>query len=208
MSALAKGDKMRVTVSDGNSKLGKVLNISLPPVITCPVGVPCSDSCYALKAWKQYPNVRKCWNDNLQAYNDDPDYYFNEILAQVARRKPQLVRWHVSGDIPDREYLLRMLELADALPSRKFLVFTKRYKWLLDITADDIPDNFSAVCSVWPGYEVPLAALDRFPAAYMRDAHCGDDRIAPDARECPGECERCGLCWNLVRGSSVVFDKH
>jgi hypothetical protein len=197
---------MKVTVSEGNTKLGKVLNVSLPPGSTCPADVPCASRCYALKAWRQYPNVRTCWGDNLEFYRAAPEGYFNSILEQVARRKPQLVRWHVSGDIPDAPYLEGMVDLAYALPSRKFLAFTKNYD--LVCARAEYPGNLKIVLSAWPGWPLPAGALDRFPVAWIRSSENPDPRIPSTAHACPGGCDNCGLCWHLGSGDGVVFDEH
>ena len=43
----------KVNVQRGNTKLGKVLNVSLPPGRTCPSQVPCfNQGCYARKFYR------------------------------------------------------------------------------------------------------------------------------------------------------------
>lgn len=198
---------MKVTVSEGNTKLGRVLNISLPPVVTCPDGAPCARHCYALKAWKMYKNVRAAWEDNLLAYQEDPVLYFNTLRERLAGSKIRLVRWHVAGDIPDSAYLQGMIGLAEALPDRHFLAFTKRYTMAME-HAGRIPRNLQLVLSAWPGLSLPGDAASMFPVAWMKDKTDPDPRIPPDAMTCPGNCDTCGRCWILGRGSSVVFARH
>jgi len=55
------GEKMKkLKIQRGNHKLHKgILTWSLPPILSCVNCEHCSKHCYALKAWKQYPNVRK-----------------------------------------------------------------------------------------------------------------------------------------------------
>jgi len=50
-----------VKISNGNTKLGRIPNISLPPIKACGKDVPCKSDCYALKAYRQYPATRKAW---------------------------------------------------------------------------------------------------------------------------------------------------
>ncbi len=45
----------QISISNGNRKLGVVMNISMSPRTCCPAGVPCSKKCYALKAVRLYP---------------------------------------------------------------------------------------------------------------------------------------------------------
>ena len=92
-----------VRISDGNTKLGGIKNVNLPPIISCAKNVPCSTTgCYALKAYKQYPAVRNAWSNNLDVYKMNPDFYFNNIFSQLRKVKNlDRFRWHSSGDIVD-----------------------------------------------------------------------------------------------------------
>ncbi len=93
---------MDVKISNGNIKLGKIFNINLPPVLSCAVGVPCFKKCYAMKAYKMYPNVREAWTHNLNTYHANKDEYFASIINQLKRKKHlDRFRWHSSGDILD-----------------------------------------------------------------------------------------------------------
>ena len=71
-------------ISPGNSKLGKIVNISLPPVVSCPKNVPCAnDGCYAKRIYKLREVVRNAWNDNFNTYKLDPQKYFNDINIYI-----------------------------------------------------------------------------------------------------------------------------
>lgn len=59
-----------ICVSNGNSKLGSIPNISLIPGKDCG-DVPCKAQCYALKAWKQYPETRAAWKRNSRTAHDN-----------------------------------------------------------------------------------------------------------------------------------------
>ena len=65
-----------MAISRGNSKLGKVPNISLPPVKSCGNCKQCAPDCYALKSYKQYKNVRASWDYNFDLYKSEPGRYF------------------------------------------------------------------------------------------------------------------------------------
>ena len=61
------------TYSKQNSKLGKITNFSFSPVKTC---VQDCDYCYAKKSFRQYKNVKNCWNNNsnyILKHNFFPD---------------------------------------------------------------------------------------------------------------------------------------
>lgn len=190
---------MSVRISEGNSKVGDTLNLSLPPVITCAKGVPCAKACYARKAYDQYsPDARRAWDANLKAYREDHIAFFGAINAVITKRKPAIFRWHVAGDAPDQQYVNGMKAVALLNPGTRFLAFTKQF----GLDWSDLPDNLTVVFSMWPGMPCPDTPA---PHAWMQDGT--EFRIPTDATECPGNCEQCGLCWGLKAGH-VVFHKH
>jgi hypothetical protein len=191
---------MEIHISEGNMKLGKVPNISLPPVVTCRPKVPCKKLCYANKAFRLYPNVRKNWNENLEYYRQDPDRYFGEIRIWLSKNNPEYFRWHVAGDCPDDRYLLDVLSIAENFPGTQFMMFTKR--WDL-FPVGEVPKNLAIILSMWPRLRNPRK-LD-FPRAWL-----SSDKRKPDYHfKCPGKCDTCYKCWELVKlGHDVVFDLH
>lgn len=198
--------KKHITVSNGNIKLGYVPSISLPPIKSCRKNAPCSKDCYALKSYRLYPSVRKAWNKNLDTYNKDNSFYFECLSSWLKIKQPKFFRFHISGDIPDIEYLERVVITAAGFENIKFLIFTKRYdivnKYLR--YGQTIPGNLSIVFSAWPGLR--LNNPYKFPVAYMQD---GNEKRVNNAIECPGNCESCGMCWGLKNiNKNVVFHKH
>ena len=193
---------MYATLSEGNSKLGAVPSVSLPPIVTCSKNLPCYKNCYALQQYKQYPNTRRAYDRNLRRWKSNPDRYFGSIIWQIRRKGIVLFRWHVSGDIPALSYIKGMIRVAEALPGTRFLVFTKRYDWVKGV---QFPKNVSMVLSAWPGLPLPKTSL---PIAFMCDESNPDPRIK-NALSCPGGCESCAKCWLLQRlQKNVVFPLH
>lgn len=188
-------------ISKGNTKLGKAIpNINLPPITSCVKDAPCKKECYAMKAYRQYKNTRTAWNYNLELYKTSPIEYFIGIDTFLTKKQPRLFRWHSAGDIPDKLYLKLMCELARKHSRIKFLAFTKRYSFFKHVR---IPTNLSIVFSAWPGYNMPKS---RFPIAFMQD---GTETRVKNALECPGNCDSCGMCWELKNiNKNVVFNKH
>ena len=192
--------KPSVKISKGNSKLGKIPNVSFPPVKACGNCDGCKTDCYAVKFYRLYPSVRKAWSHNWNLYRKDPERYFREISEHIQATQRRFFRWHVAGDIVDQPYLEEMSRIAKDNPSTTFLVFTKMYD--LDFTS--VPDNLSIVLSVWPG--MPFTNASNLPLAFMQD---GTETRIENAIECPGGCEHCGMCFNLREiGKNVVFYKH
>ena len=56
-----------VSISNGNSKMGKIPSVSLPPILTCPKGTPCAKRCYAKRIYNRYPSVKNAYDKELEA---------------------------------------------------------------------------------------------------------------------------------------------
>jgi len=193
-----------VKISGGNTKVGRIPNISLPPGCGCPSDAPCRASCYAQKAWKQYPQTRSAWKRNWSLQRDDRDTYFDSVLNYLRAKRPKLFRWHVSGDIPDQNYLDQVIAVARLTPETRHLAFTKRHN--LNFEKANKINNLSIVLSMWNNYG---NTRKRMPRAWMLDPADPDPRIPRSAIRCPGSCETCFKCWILKDiKRDVVFLKH
>jgi len=205
----------QVRLRPGNSKMGKVFHVNLPPCKTCDHTLPCysSEECYALKAWRQYPGTRKAWMHNWDLFQKSPDQYFKSIADQIKRKKSlDMFRWHSAGDLVNYKYLCNMYAMAHEFPDIKFMAFTKKYKVLADEVNWRAPfwkaPNMTLVISAWPGLKIPVLLRRKFPIAWMEDSGNPDKRIPHSAVECSGQCDECMLCWRLTKGQSVFFHKH
>lgn len=193
-----------LTVSQGNRKLGRIPNISLPPVKSCGNDLPCTKKCYALKAYRQYPATRAAWDKNYQLWLESPEMYEFALLQHLARRpKTRLFRWHVAGDIPSVEYLTMMQRIAESFSRVHFLAYTKRVDLLSACNATR-PDNLALIISRWMGDSI--RNVWNLPEAWVNFQD--ESRIPKDARKCVGTCKTCQICWNLGEGESVVFEPH
>ena len=192
------------TISDGNRKLGVIPSLSLPPVLTCMKDAPCIKECYAMKAWRLYPSVRSAYTKNLDSFNADPIRFRNALWNWLDKKYPKHFRFNVSGDIPNAAYRGMIIETASMFSEIRFLAFTKRYE-LFRSENLNMPDNLTVIFSAWPGF--PLPNQNRYPVAYMQDGN--ETRVDGSEIECPGNCETCGMCWQLPKiGKNVVFMKH
>lgn len=208
---------MKLTITTGNHKLGKkVGNLSLPPIVTCIPKAPCGVNglCYALKAWRQYPNVRTAWSENYELWQTDPREFELQLHQWLERHglpngKFLRFRWHVGGDIPDKEYLLMMRRIAVLHPQVRFRAFTKRYEFFTDAPVVE-PANLVIGMSRWPGLAFPEELLERYSQAWYDHPRYHDVYMDTDVvkRPCPGSCETCHLCWGMKAGESVVFKHH
>jgi hypothetical protein len=198
---------MKTKISNGNSKVGRIPNLSLTPGRSCSPEAcrTClSGGCYAMKSYRQYKNVRAAWDTNtelalhdLETMERDLTNYFGSMVA------PRFFRLHVGGDFITREYAEMWARIATAAPGTNFLAFTKQWDMVRGV---EFPGNFSLVLSAWPGTEIPADLRERYSVAWLDD---GSEDIPASAMECPGNCETCGACWGLSRmGIDVRFHKH
>ena len=198
---------MKIKISEGNSKLGTIANISLTPGKTCSADA-CKTclkcGCYALKSYKAYPTTRAAWDNNTDiAINDIARFEADLMLYFSSISAPRFFRIHVGGDFVSAEYAAMWARVAAANPGTNFLAFTKQWD---NIRGVEFPENVSIVLSAWPGIEIPADLRAKYSVAWLDD---GTEDIPADALECPSNCETCGVCWSLAkRGLDVFFRKH
>lgn len=197
----------KVSISPGNQKMGAIPSVSLPPVITCPKGVPCARKCYAAKLCRIYPTVKNAYQNNLDILNDNYYHYFEQV-AQAAKMT-KYFRWHVSGDIPNYTYLVWMVDIAKQLPGTEFLAFTKNYKDVNRyITYEEkLPDNLHVIFSEWEGLTIPNPHNLPTAAVIFKGS-----KPAPNWKICGGNCSECACqgvgCWELKQGETIAFYEH
>lgn len=197
----------KLSISPGNKKMGAIPSISLPPIITCPKGVPCANKCYAAKLCRIYGNVKRAYNNNLDLLNNDWKEYWRQ--AREAVRVARFFRFHVSGDIPNAAYFKELVITTRQCTNSNILVFTKQYNIVnhyID-TFGALPDNLHVVFSEWGDlqpdnpHNLPTAAV----------IFKGTEP-APEWKICGGNCAACACqgvgCWELKKGDTIAFYEH
>lgn len=193
----------KVIVSKGNSKMGLIYSVSLPPITSCRANAPCSKGCYALKGTFGFPNVKSSYQKNLEFFLESPKEFELSILKQIPMYG--VFRWNVAGDVLNVEYLEMILRIARKLKNVKFLLFTKKYE-LINENLKSKPRNLSLVFSAWNGLEFDNP--NNYPIAYVEDKKNLDSRIPKNTKPCNGDCSQCMTCWDLKKRESVTFKKH
>ncbi len=197
-----------VKISPGNSKLGAIPSVSLPSVLTCR-GCACQKKCYARKLERARKNVAAAYAHNLSVLRNDPDIYWREVEAAIMMSR--FFRFHVSGDIPDMDYLIHMVDVSARNQHCQILCFTKKYELVNGYIErhGPLPNNLHMIFSGWVGLEMvnPFS----LPEAHIRYRD-GSTTAAPGAVDCGGNCTECavidGGCWSLKTGEQVVFEEH
>lgn len=193
----------KLKISLGNSKLGRIPNLSLPPIVSCRPDALCKIDCYAVKFYRMYPNVRAAWEANLHLLLNEPDQFYHDLALFLALERPPRFRMHVAGDFVDEAHFRNACEVISAYSETKVLVFTKRYALPFHVA----PENMQIILSTWPGMDLPQTRI-ALPWAWLD----GDDRFDSSLIHirCSGGCVDCGYqCWDAVSADlPVVFKKH
>lgn len=198
---------MKLSISKGNSKMGAIPSVSLPPVTTCPKGVPCATKCYAAKLCRIYPTVKKAYQNNLELLTTNWASYWEQVNKAIATSR--YFRFHVAGDIPNDTYFAEMVTSAEEHPHCEILAFTKQYETVNNYihTMGELPPNLHIIFSEWGTqkpynpYNLPTSAV-----IFKGTAPCDNWKI------CGGNCSECACrgvgCWELKKGETIAFYEH
>lgn len=204
---------LKISISPGNTKLGRTPNLSLLPGVTCHPDVPCRKACYAYKACKSYvKSVVPCWATNTLLWNMEPEEFWRQVRAWFEKRRrnpPGFFRWFVAGDLPSPGFLYAMAGLAGENPETRFLFFTKRVDMVPH--ARVLPRNLVAWYSAWPGYgdqQLADARQKCIPVAWYQPKVGRDVRMPVETRHCPKHCEKCRSCWSYTVGPPDLVLPH
>jgi len=197
----------QVSISKGNSKMGSIPSVSLPPVKCCPNCKSCCKDCYALKLTRIYKTFRESLERNYNILRDDPVSYFEQV--KTAARLSRFFRWHISGDIISTNYLDNMVKMARELKGTQFLAFTKSYEIVNEYFEHHRkPSNLQVIFSL-PFDGETIDNPHNLPTAAV--IFKGQE-LDPTYKVCGGNCTECagqGVgCWNLKKGETVAFYKH
>jgi hypothetical protein len=109
----------------GNSKLDKsILCFAIAPVVSCLNCSQCKKSCYALKPYRRWTDVKNAWNRNFSMAKDGT--FIPVVTRQIkASRTCKTVRIHVAGDFFSAEYIEQWSAIVDLFPHINFYSYTK-----------------------------------------------------------------------------------
>lgn len=197
----------KITISKGNTKMGAIPSVSLPPIVTCTNCSSCAKKCYAAKLCRLYPAVRASYEKNFRILKEDRNGYFAQVKAAAMVTK--FFRYHVSGDIIDSDYLDRMCKLAREVKGTKFLAFTKNYQVVNDyLKAHKKPKNLILIFSL-PFDGATIENPHNLPtAAVILKGKQPNDNY----KICGGNCADCACrgvgCWELKKSETIAFYEH
>lgn len=191
---------MKIHISESNSKLGKIPNMSFPPIKSCQPRLPCYDDCYADRPYQRWKNVEKAWDENFEIWRQSPAQFWSEVGEWFFDNKPSHFRFFVGGDMPDGSFLYQLQNCVDVNTDTQFMMFTKNFKAVREIYRPQ--PNKQTILSMWPGLEAPKD-LPNFRRAWLED----DVRKPEEYFHCSGKCDSCYSCWEYAN-HDVVLPRH
>lgn len=215
-------EDLHVYISVNNSKTGDIPSFSTISGVTCG---GCDPMCNGGCGWYCYDkstvirmgrkNVLRSRAINTRLAYSDRGRVFTEISRECY--KYRFFRWHVGGEIIDRDYFFGMCKVARENPHCQFLTFTKNHKAVnegvayLKAIGSDVPVNFHIIFSRWPG--MPSDNPYNFPeASPLFSNGVSAFESIEGASLCAGSCQDCIAsscgCFNAKPGDKILFNLH
>jgi hypothetical protein len=153
-------------------------------------------NCYALKGCYVFKVVQEAQYRRLKAIYTAP--WVQAMAALIQSKRPDVFRWHDSGDVQDLEHLNKIYEVCRLTPSKRHWMPT-REAWVKD-HLDRAPANLvirfsapmvdQAAPASWPNTSTVVTAQATCPAPHQG-----------------GKCKECRACWTKSI-KNVSYGKH
>jgi hypothetical protein len=154
------------------------------------------EGCYALKGCYVFKVVQEAQYKRLEAINH-PDWVL-AMATLINSKKPDVFRWHDSGDVQDVQHLEKIFEVCRLTPSKRHWMPT-REAWIKD-HMQAAPENLVV------RFSSPM--IDQGPVKSWANT----STVSTKSRSCPApdnnnECGSCRACWDpLVK--NIEYGKH
>lgn len=169
-------------------------------------GTICAE-CYAAEGNYKFGNVQKALDARLIAFESAS--FVPEMIEKIRKEERSgFFRWFDSGDIPDWKGLLKIVQIAIALPKIRFWLPTKEYALVQRYveTVGPFPENLTVRLSAYiVDGPAPVALAQRL--GVVTSTVTSDAALAT----CPApkqgnKCQDCRACW--LSGSNVSYLLH
>ena len=147
-------------------------------------GSTCYD-CYALKGCYVFKVVQDAQYRRLAAIKHPQ--WTTAMAHLINSKKPDVFRWHDSGDVQDPEHLQKIYEVCRLSPSKRHWLPT-REAWIQKHLASK-PENLIIRFSMSMVDQAPAGSFEH----YSTVVKSGDNCPAPQQ---DNECRDCRNCWN------------
>ncbi len=154
------------------------------------------EGCYALKGCYVFAVVQAAQYKRLEAI-DHPDWVL-AMSTLINSKKPDVFRWHDSGDVQDEAHLNKIFEVCRLTPSKRHWMPT-REAWIKD-------HMHMAPANLVVRFSSPM--VDQGPVKSWANT----STVSTKSRSCPApdnnnECGSCRACWDpLVK--NIEYGKH
>ena len=155
----------------------------------------CSE-CYALKNCYMFKVVQEAQYRRLEAIQH-PDWVL-AMATLINSKKPDVFRWHDSGDVQDVQHLEKIFEVCKLTPAKRHWMPT-REAWIKD-------HMHKAPANLVVRFSSPM--IDQGPVKSWANT----STVSTKSRSCPApdnnnECGDCRACWDpLVK--NIEYGKH
>ena len=154
------------------------------------------EGCYALKGCYVFAVVQAAQYKRLEAISH-PDWVL-AMSTLINSKKPDVFRWHDSGDVQDVQHLEKIFEVCELTPSKRHWMPT-REAWIKD-------HMHKAPANLVVRFSSPM--IDQGPVKSWANT----STVSTKSRTCPApdnnnECGSCRACWDpLVK--NIEYGKH
>jgi len=145
MNLLTQNSKIKKT----SKKLEvRLFNFGIPAYksasgkITCPFAGDCVKFCYAQNGAYIWSNVKPEFEKRYELTKTDD--FVDKMNEEIAKKKPDYVRVHDSGDYYSRAYLDKWLDVAKQNPNVRFYSYTNSVDMLKNAA---LPSNYDIIFS-------------------------------------------------------------
>ena len=154
------------------------------------------NKCYALKGCYVFKIVQEAQYKRLRAISH-PDWVL-AMATLINSKKPDVFRWHDSGDVQDVQHLEKIFEVCRLTPEKRHWMPT-REAWIKD-------HMHMAPANLVVRFSSPM--VDQGPVKSWANT----STVSTKSRSCPApdnnnECGSCRACWDpLVK--NIEYGKH
>ena len=154
------------------------------------------EGCYALKGCYVFKVVQEAQYKRLEAISH-PDWVL-AMATLINSKKPDVFRWHDSGDVQDVQHLEKIFEVCKLTPNKRHWMPT-REAWIKD-------HMHKAPANLVVRFSSPM--IDQGPVKSWANT----STVSTKSRTCPApdnnnECGSCRACWDpLVK--NIEYGKH
>ena len=120
------------------------------------------------------------------------------MATLINSKKPDVFRWHDSGDVQDLDHLQKIYEVCRLTPTKKHWMPT-REAWIKDHLQDK-PNNLVI------RFSAPMVN-QRAPASWPNSSEVVDSGASCPAASQDNECRDCRACWD-PKIKTVSYGKH